>query len=219
MRLIPPPAPFDNAWLPCEVDLDLCVGAMAEWLSENAEHYNSHALVLAHTGELKWAGEYLKAYAANGNAESHRGSRAEQGGPVLAYVPDMELLERAVRLADNQVLGVVEHAPGRMEGWAAATKALNLLTGERHPGVPDDIHEALTDLKRAGYNGYRRDREPYFANLYFPPIDKLMAMGYSYDFVASYLVALGAFGRSVGADLKRIYVSPEKRRQVSRRRG
>jgi hypothetical protein len=71
------------------------------------------------------------------------------------------------------------------------TKALDLETGERHPGVPSEIEEALHDLKDAGYNGYGRAREPFFAAKYFPPIDTLMAAGYDADFVAGYLIAVG----------------------------
>jgi hypothetical protein len=82
--------------------------------------------------------------------------------------------------------------------------------------VPAGIHDALVELKEAGYNGYHRDREPFFAAKYFPPIDKLLAAGYDYNFIASYLVALGVDGKSVGDDLKRIYVPPEKRRKVRR---
>jgi hypothetical protein len=217
---VPPSTPIDNAWLLCEVDLDLCAGAMAEWLSENAEHYDRRALVLAAKSDLTmYRDGDLEDYAANGNVESRLGKRAQRGGPVLAFLPDLRLLDRAIRLADQQVLGVVEHAPGRMEGWAAATKALNLITGERHPGVPEEIGQALADLYQAGYNGYSRDRESFFAHKYFPPIDKLMAAGYTYEFVASYLVALGRHGESVGDALKRIYVPPEKRRKLKKRYG
>jgi hypothetical protein len=78
-----------------------------------------------------------------------------------------------------------------MTGWAAATKALDLTTGQRHPGVPPAIEEALQDLYDAGYNGYARQRERFFAAKYFPPIDILMKAWYDVDFVKSYLVVLG----------------------------
>jgi hypothetical protein len=113
--------------------------------------------------------------------------------------------------------GVIEFAEGEIAGWAAATNAIDLTTGEPTANVPDEIHAALVEQHTAGYNGYHRDREAYFAAHYFPPIDVLLDAGYPYAFVASYLVALGAHGESVGDDLKRIYVPPEKRRRVSRR--
>ncbi|ORA70446.1 hypothetical protein BST25_18945 [Mycobacterium heidelbergense] len=192
---------------------------MARWLHDNGKNYDRRALVLPYKGDLNWGGKHPQSYVANKNVGSRKGKHGESGGPVLAFVPDLEILERAIRLADRQVIGVVEHAPGHMEGWAAATKALNFVTRERHPGVPAEIHETLNDLERAGYNGYHRDREPFFAHGYFGPIDKLMEAGYTYEFVASYLLALGSFASRVGEHLKRIYVPREKRRKISKRYG
>jgi hypothetical protein len=120
----------------------------------------------------------VQAFAANGNLHSGRGKPGEPGGPVLAYRPDIELLADAVALADGQPLGVIEFFPDEIAGWAAATNAINLVTGEPTPSVPAEIHDALVELREAGYNGYHRDRERYFARQYFPPIDKLMAAGY-----------------------------------------
>jgi hypothetical protein len=71
-------------------------------------------------------------------------------------------------------------------------------------------------LTEAGYGGFHKDRERYFAARYFPPIDKLMAAGYSYRFVAGYLVALGIDGKNAHEYLKRIYVPPNKRRRLGR---
>lgn len=158
----------------------------------------------------------MQAFAANGNLHSGRGKPGEPGGPVLAYRPDIELLADAVALAEGQPLGVIECFPGEVAGWAAATNAINLDTGEPTPSVPAEIREALLELRDAGYNGYHRDRERYFAAQYFPPIDKLLVAGYAYRFVAGYLVALGIDGKNAGEYLKRIYVPPDKRRRLGR---
>jgi hypothetical protein len=82
--------------------------------------------------------------------------------------------------------------------------------------VPAEIHHAQIELRDAGYNGYHRDRERYFAAQYFPPIEKLMAAGYTYRFVAGYLVALGIDGKNADKYLKRICVPPNKRRRLGR---
>lgn len=111
---------------------------------------------------------------------------------------------------------MIEFFPDEVAGWAAATNAVNLDTGKPTPSVPDAIHEALVELRNAGYNGYHRDRERYFAAQYFPPIDKLMAAGYTYRFVAGYLVALGIDGKNANEYLKRLYVPPDKRRRLGR---
>src|SRR6478672_116025 len=66
-----------------------------------------------------------------------------------------------------------EITPMRVTGQSSPVRtrkirrhALDLATGERHPGVPPEIADALADLAKAGYNGYGRAREPYFAAHY-----------------------------------------------------
>lgn len=59
----------------------------------------------------------------------------QTGGPILAFVPTVELLADAVRLADGNALGVVEHAAGEVAGWAAAVGAIDLATGAAGPEV------------------------------------------------------------------------------------
>ena len=128
--------------------------------------------------------------------------------------PPLKLLELGLRLADGQLFGVATVHPHEMTGWAAATKALDLATGERHPGVPPAIEEALQDLYDAGYNGYARQRERFFAAKYFPPIDILMEAGYDVDFVKSYLVVLGKSSSSVER-IDKLYVPPSQRPRTS----
>ena len=48
----------------------------------------------------------LAAYAANRNWDTPRGNPGKPGGPVLVIDVDFRLLHRAMRLADNQILGV-----------------------------------------------------------------------------------------------------------------
>jgi hypothetical protein len=189
---------------------------MVQWIAANSDHadYATRVLLIPQQRDLKYASAAIEAFGANGNVGSSRSPHVRRGGPVLAYRPDVRQLARAVAAAEGHVLGVIEFADGEIAGWAAATNAIDLTTGEPTASVPDEIHAALLDLHTAGYNGYHRDREPYFAAHYFPPIDVLLGAGCSYAFVASYLVALGAHGESVGDDLERIYVPLEKRRRL-----
>lgn len=129
---------------------------------------------------------------------------------MLAVDPPLKLLEIGLRLADGQLFGVATVHPQEVIGWVAATKALDRATGERHPGVPPQIEEALQDLYDAGYNGYARQRERFFAAKYFPPIDILMDAGYDVDFVKSYLVALGKSSNSVER-IDKLFVPPSQR--------
>lgn len=192
-------------------------GALIEWLAEQApDTLDRRVTVVPRKSHVDMADEGVQAFAANGNLHSGRGKPGERGGPVLAYRPDIELLADAVALADGQPLAVIEFFPGEVAGWAAATNAINLDTGQPTDSVPTEIHEALIELRDAGYNGYHRDRERYFAAQYFPPIDELLAAGYTYRFAAGYLVALGIDGKSADEYLKRIYVSPDKRRRPGR---
>ncbi|MCV7251607.1 hypothetical protein H7J86_05480 [Mycobacterium hackensackense] len=191
---------------------------MTRWIAAEAGDaaYARRALFLPLKNSLTMAAPAIQAFSKNGNIGTSKSPHVNKGGAVLAYCTDAGLLARAVAAAEGQVLGVIEWTEGEVAGWAAATGAIDLATGEPTPGVPEEIHEALSDLYDAGYQGYHKDRDPYNAAHYFPPIDVLLDAGYDYMFVASYLVALGMHGESVGADLKQIYVPPGQRRRVSR---
>ena len=69
------------------------------------------------------------------------------------------LLDLAIKLADEQILGVREYRSGSMSGWAAATGALNLATGGRDGDVPREVREILRDLKRKGNHGFLQPRK------------------------------------------------------------
>jgi hypothetical protein len=118
---------------------------------------------------------------------------------------NLGLLDQAFRLADKQILGVREYRPNSMSGWAAATGAMNLATGEHHARVSDDVREILMDLKREGNNGYPTPKKgTAYKTMIGLHISELKARGYTGDFVAGYLVGSGLRGDS-GENLKRIY--------------
>lgn len=77
-------------------------------------------------------------------------------GAVIAHVPTPEALDVATRLARGNALVVVEHLhTWRLTGWAGATGALNLDTGETADLDPR-LREHLEHLVRFGNNGYAR---------------------------------------------------------------
>ena len=91
-----------------------------------------------------------------------------------------------------------------MSGWAAATGALNLATGERDPDVPDGVREILMRLKWQGNNGYPAPkRGTSYATMVPKYVGELKARGFA-DFVAGYLVGTGLRGER-GEQLKTIY--------------
>ncbi|ORB85487.1 hypothetical protein B1987_18735 [Mycobacterium kansasii] len=202
-------SPIDNVWVDgSERGLGYAFGAVESYLSQHSDTYARRALLLPH-GSVRNE-SYHQNYSANKNVGTARGKSPERGGPVLAVDPPLKLLEIGLRLADGQLFGVATVRPQEVIGWVAATKAVDLATGERHPGVPPQIEEALQDLYDAGYNGYARQRERFFAAKYFPPIDILIDAGYNVDFVKSYLVVLGKSSDSVER-IDKLFVPPSQR--------
>jgi hypothetical protein len=194
----------NNAWVSRQIGLDVAVKTAADWLRENGTNYGKRALLIPLKGELSGAQGALGDYIANGNIGSEKGKQADRGGPVLALGPTLKLLDTAIRTADGQPLAIVEHIPNSLDGWAAATGAINLATGESTPRVPDEI-EALVDLQREGDNGYPTPRKgTSYGIMVKSLIAKLKEHGYSGEFVATYLVALGLFG-STAENLLKIY--------------
>jgi hypothetical protein len=209
-------SPKDNVWVDGSErgkGVGYAFAGVESYVRENGENWGKRALLLPHMSARRESA-YAN-YSANKNVGGARGNRPEPGGPVVAVDPPLKLLELGLRLADGQLFGVATVHPHEVLGWAAATKALDLETGERHPGVPPEIEEALQDLHDAGYNGYARQREPFFAAKYFPPIDLLMEAGYDVDFVKSYLVVLGKSADSVER-IDKLYVPPSLRPRASR---
>lgn len=206
--------PKDNVWADgTERGLGYAFAAVERYLRENGTNWARRALLLPHMSASRES--YHQNYSANKNIGSGRGNKPAPGGPVMVVHPPLKLLERGMRLAAGQLLGVATPNPREVVGWAAATKAIDAVTGERHPGVPAEIEEALQDLHDAGYNGYARQRERFFAAKYFPPIDILMEEGYDVDFVKSYLVVLGKSADSVER-IDQLYVPPSQRPRPSR---
>lgn len=207
--------PKDNVWADgSECGLGEAFAAVESYLRQNGSNWAQRALLLPHMSARRET--YHQNYSANKNIGSGRGNKPTPGGPVMVVHPPLKLLEKGMRLATGQLLGVATPNPREVVmGWVAGTKAVDAVTGERHPGVPPDIEEALQDLHDGGYNGYARQREPFFAAKYFPPIDLLMDAGYDVDFVKSYLVVLGKSADSVER-IDKLYVPPSKRPHISR---
>ncbi|OMC08029.1 hypothetical protein [Mycolicibacterium fortuitum] len=196
-------APVENVWLPAGND----PADIVRWIRQNVSdgEYTRRVLFVPNKNHFDAYDDAVKVYGGNGNIGTNRSPGVTRAGPVFAHAPDLQLLGYAMQAADGQLLAVAAHNDEDISGWVAATKALNVLTGERHLGVPDDIREALEDLDDAGYNGYHR-RGAFFKAKREEPIATLRGAGYSYRFVAGYLLALGAPARRVGEDLKKVYV-------------
>lgn len=197
------PKPAENVWLPAGND----PAVMVRWITQNVgdDDYTRRVLFISDKNHRHARPDAVQVYGGNGNIGTNRSPAVTRGGPVFAYAPDLQLLGHAMQAADRGLLAVAAWNDEVVSGWVAATKALNVLTGERDPGVPGEIHEALVDLEAAGYNGYHR-RGDYLKALREEPIATLLDADYSYMFVAGYLLALGSPSGRLGNDLKKIYV-------------
>lgn len=195
-------APVENVWLPVGND----PAEIVRWIGRNVSdgEYTRRVLFIPNKNHFDARQDAVKVYGGNGNIGTNRSPSVTPGGPVFAYAPDLQLLGYAMQAADGHLLAVAAHNDEEISGWVAAMKALNVLTGSRHPGVPDDIREALEDLDDAGYNGYHQ-RGAFFRAKREEPIAILRDAGYSYRFVAGYLLALGAPAGRLGKDLEKVY--------------
>lgn len=114
--------------------------------------------------------------------------------PTLVYVPDEDMLALAASVARGHVLCAVESSMLRLDGWAAATSAINLDTGEAAKAVPDAVQEDLDHLVFVGNNGYgdtagKRDARRL--------LDTLRTSAPSIDgaFLAGYVIGKGLSAR------------------------
>ncbi|MBV9142978.1 MAG: hypothetical protein JO115_19045 [Pseudonocardiales bacterium] len=118
------------------------------------------------------------------------------GGPVLLDMPDAGLLADAHKLAHGRSLCVIESGAFRLHGWAAATRAVDLMTGERTAPPTNETLRLLDALVFAGNNGWadgpgKRDAQRLLGELAvaIPSLDA--------DFVAGYVISKGVSGEGV----------------------
>lgn len=75
---------------------------------------------------------------------------------VLAYVPDWESLDFAIRLARDGSIVVVEGFGTKVEGWARWHAAVDLTTGQQSQALPDGLVDVVEQLRFYGNNGFTR---------------------------------------------------------------
>ncbi|MCG7635679.1 hypothetical protein MHN80_25565 [Gordonia McavH-238-E] len=185
--------PSTSAWISRSVGLDRAVGVVAAWLADAGENYGQRGLVVPQKGDLRHPTPAVARFVANGNVGSSRSLSVETGGPILAFVPTLKLLADAVRLADGNALGVVEHAAGEVAGWAAAVGAIDLATGAAGPPVDPRLREAFESIHDAGYNGYSVS-DSFLKRRISDDLAVLAEADVSQMFLDGYLVGLGANG-------------------------
>jgi hypothetical protein len=73
---------------------------------------------------------------------------------VLAYVPYLDDLAFAMRLAANSSLAVVETVGFPLAGWAAWFEATDLISNQSTPPIPSATRKAVERLKFYGNNAF-----------------------------------------------------------------
>ncbi|MCW2295893.1 MULTISPECIES: hypothetical protein [Rhodococcus] len=180
------------AWIPWlhDIALDDSAVPVIDWLHENTSSWNERSIVVCLVNDAR-QDPNVRAYSSNGNIVTHRNRRSTvRGGPVLAYGPGDEELEIAASRAAGHVLGLVSFHRPTLDGFAAATRAFNVLTGQHHPGVSAEKDALFDKLNRAGYKGFSK-RDAYAMRQATPIIDELLGEGFDADFIVTYSLACG----------------------------
>lgn len=97
----------------------------------------------------------LDAGAAWATRRSNRGAMAG-ACVVLAYSPHASLFERALGLAGTAPLCVMELFQFPVDGWARATRAVDLTTGDPWPAFPTEVVEELEHVIFVGNNDWTK---------------------------------------------------------------
>lgn len=179
-------------WAPWQdnTELELATSAVVIWLAENAPELGSRLTVVPNVNAAA-STPSAEAFSANGNILTHKNRRRHvRGGPVLAYVPDDEELSLAVPRSEGNFLGLVAFHQPALDGFAAATKALNVLTGEHDSGVSEEIDKLFVRLDFAGYKGFPKS-DAYVMRRAAPIIEDLLSEGLDADFIVTYALARG----------------------------
>jgi len=146
------------AWAPDEEERDWSVaaGLAAAWVDQRCAAEGAAGVLVTNSLDHLGVPE-LDAFERRHTRTSRRASRDRVGrgaGPVLSYVPGIDELAFAMRLARGSSLAVVETPSFPLGGWAAQLGALDLVTGEKTPSLPDAINDAVEKLKFVGNNGF-----------------------------------------------------------------
>lgn len=135
-------------------------------------------------------------------ADAHSATTLRSGrsfrhsGPVLAYVPDYEMMDLATEVASDASLAVVETIEYPMMGWAMQVRAIDLVTGEVTPDTRSDSQRReLDQVFFYGNNGWAPASDRERATVVLQPL--LREPGMSKDIVLGHMIAKGVSGKGI----------------------
>lgn len=201
---------YRAAWVPEQKyrDWEDAAAIAVEHVEQECANQDLPGLLVTHADNGKHAtpsiAEFVRRHG-NHITRGSRNSRPNPGpGPTLVYVPHVELLAQAADYARESSLCVVETSSFRLDGWASATAALNLDTGETAVPPPDDAAETLDRLASYGNNGWSDSFGKQQARRL---LVELRGMGVTdADFIAGFMIGKG----SSDSGAKRLHGMVEK---------
>lgn len=156
-----------TAYIPWDdhTDWEDVAAAAVSWVEDRCNQEGTEGLLVTNDKSGAAATPSLRAFK-DRHTHTTPGSRKRtlRHVPVLSYVPDIKGLYVALDLGHRSSVCVVESHMFRLDGWAAATAATNLVTGEATPPLDDELLGELRALHHAGNNGWadspgKRDAE------------------------------------------------------------
>lgn len=150
---------YTAAWVP-EDELrswDDAAHPAIEWVLQQAEQQKRRPILVTPTQHQWNAGtRRITWFANNLPATTPRSKQASSfRRPALAFVPDYETMELAMRYANGSSLAVIETRTSPLIGWAMEMKALDLVTSEVTPDTRSEYErDELERLHFYGNNGW-----------------------------------------------------------------
>jgi hypothetical protein len=186
---------YTAAWVPDDAEhrpWEVAFGVAADWI----EAQSGQPLLITPRHEQD-AFPAITRFANTHSATTLRSGRSfRHSGPVLAYVPDYEMMDLATEVASDASLAVVETIEYPMVGWAMEVRAIDLVTGEVTPDTRTDSQRRELDrVFFYGNNGWAPafDRERATGVL----LPLLGEPGMSKGIVVGHMIAKGASGKGV----------------------
>lgn len=159
--------PDDDPERPWDEAADLAAG----WIWKRADEEGVKPMLVTNTLQNGFGIASLDQIARAGGQATPRARGSFERGPVLAYVPVEKTLDLALSLARGSSLAVVETASLPVREWAAASAALDLVSGAA--AVSTISHDVKTDLDHAiffgGNNGWSGPHEKQHARTFLSP--------------------------------------------------
>lgn len=192
--MLPDPSPRATAWVPWRRDREWLVrrdGLAGSWLLGKAKVEGSKVVIqgASHAHHYREGDGAIAKLARLGEVATFR----SPAGPGTTFVPspDIRLLATAVLTARGHSMVATESPTFPLLGWAMATRAVNLETGEAIEDVrTEEQIQMLESFVDQLYNGWAHKQVGRPASAYYLP--KLADSGMTYDVFVGSLIALDA---------------------------